>query len=260
MDMAALHLAADLGGTVLSGEGGALVLVERQRRHGLPVLLVLGTRTQHLLEALEAWETCDAFLNLCALLPAPDTDLCAALGFHRRRIGSLLAVLDASLPWLDDRPMLTKRMPGRIFMVSPKKLGKAPLSPLENDELKTFLPAWDKDQRREAFRRGLWTEVKDGFETDLWPGVALPNRAELRVPPLELPTATPLMEALRSSLRAALGRPVPLLPLPADPSNLHALAQLTPNIAAFHGPVKAWRMAYEKLADLPAPPHFCARC
>ena len=53
MDMAALHLAADLGGSVLSGEGGALVLVERQRGHGLPALLVLGTRSSQLLEALE---------------------------------------------------------------------------------------------------------------------------------------------------------------------------------------------------------------
>ena len=258
--MAALHLAADLGGSVLSGEGGGLVLVERQRRHGLPALLVLGTRTPHLLEALEAWETCDAQLNLCALLPAPAADFVAALRFHRRRIGSMVAALDTSLPWLDDRPMLAKRLPGRIFMASPKKLGKAPLSPLEKDELKSFLPAWDKAARREAFRRGLWVEVEGGFETDLWPGVAFPTSAELRVPPLELPTATALMDVLRSSLRNAFGHPIPLLPLPGDPSNLHALAQLTPTIAAFHGPVEAWRLAYQKIADLPAPPHFCARC
>ncbi|MDE3246057.1 MAG: hypothetical protein KGN80_08215 [Acidobacteriota bacterium] len=87
MDMAALQLAADLGGSVLSGEGGALVLVERQRGHGLPTLLVLGTRTPHLLAALEAWETCAARLNVSALLPAPGADLSMALRFHRRRIG-----------------------------------------------------------------------------------------------------------------------------------------------------------------------------
>lgn len=260
MDMAALHLAADLGGTVLSGEGGALVLVERQRRHGLPVLLVLGTRTSHLLEALDAWETCDAELNLCALLPAPGADLSTALMFHRRRIGCLAAALDASQPWLDGQPMLAKRMPGRIFMASPEKLGKAPLSPLDKAELKSFLPDWGREARREAFRRGPWQEVEGGFETDLWPGVALPTGAELRLPPLELPAATALMDVLRSSLRNAFGQPIPLLPLPGDPSNLHALSQLTPCFAAFRGPVEAWRLAYQKLAELPAPPHFCARC
>ncbi len=260
MDMAALHLAADLGGSVLSGEGGALVLVEHQRRHGLPVLLVLGSRTPHLLEALEAWETCDAELNLCALLPAPGVDLSAALRFHRRRIGSLVAAVDAGLPWLDDRPMLAARLPGRIFMAAPETLGKAPLSPLEKMELKSFLPAWDKKLRREAFRRGSWKEVEGGFETDLWPGVGMPTNAELRIPPLALPTATSLVDVLRSSLRNAFNTPIPLLPLPGDPSNLHALAQLTPNRAAFRGPVEAWRLAYQKLAELPAPPHFCARC
>lgn len=260
MDMAALHLAADLGGAVLSGDGGALVLVERQRRHGLPTLLVLGTRTPHLLEALEAWETCNAELNLCALLPAPGADLGVALRLHRRRIGSLVAALDAGLPWLDDRPMLARRLPGRVFMAVPEKLGKAPLSPLDKAELKAFLPAWDKEARREAFRRGLWVEVEGGFETELWPGVALPSGAEQRIEPLELPTATALVDVLRSSLRTVLGRPIPLLPLPGDPSSLHALGQLTPAIAAFRGPVEAWRLAYQKLADLPAPPHFCARC
>ncbi len=258
--MAALHLAADLGGSVLSGQGGALVLVERQRGHGLPTLLIMGTRTPHLLQALEAWESCKAELNLCVLLPAPGADLSAALGFHRRRIGSLVAALDASLPWLDDRPMLAKRLPGRIFMAAPQKIGKAPLSPLDKAELKAFLPAWDKETRREVFRRGPWVEVEGVFETDLWPGVELPAGAEQRIAPLELATASALMDVLRSALRNVFGQPIPLLPLPGDPSNLHALAQLTPAIAAFRGPVAAWRMVYQKLADLPAPPHFCARC
>lgn len=260
MDMAALQLAADLGGTVLSGPGGALVLVERQRRHGLPTLLVSGSRTSHLLEALEAWESCDAELNLSALLPAPGADFGAALRFHRRRIGSVLAALDASLPWLDGRPMLANRLPGRVHMATPEKLHKAPLSPLDKAELKSFLPTWRKEQRQETFRRGGWREVEGGFEAELWPRVALPHGSELRVPPMELPTATALMDALRSSLRAALGQSIPLLPLPGDPSNLHALARLTPSIAAFRGPVEAWRLAFRKLAGLPAPPHFCARC
>ncbi len=258
--MAALQLAADLGGSVLSGEGGALVLVERQRRHGLPALLVLGTRTAHVLDALEAWESCGVELNLSALLPAPGADFSVALRFHRRRIGSLLAALDASLPWLDGRPMLANRLPGRICMASPEKLQKAPLSPLDKSELKSFLPAWSKEQKRGAFRRSGWREAEGGFEADFWPGVRLPDGASLCVPPLELPTATALMDALRFSLRAAFGRPIPLLPLPGDPTGLHALAQLTPSIAAFRGPVEAWREAFHKLARLPAPPHFCARC
>ncbi len=260
MDIEALRLAADLGGTVLSGQGGSLVLVERVRRHGLPSLLVLGTRATHLLEALEAWESCDADVNFCAVLPAPGTDLGAALNFHRRRIGSLVAALDASLPWLDDQPMLAKRLVGRVFMASAKKLAKAPQSPLEKEELKTFLPTWDKARRRETFRRGFWVATEGGFVMDLWPGVGAPKDAEVRVHPLELSTSTPLMEALRTSLRGAFGHPIPLLPLPADPSGLHALRQLTPNIAAFRGPAEAWRLALQRLADLPAPPHFCARC
>ncbi len=260
MDLAALHLAADLGGTVLSGEGGALVLVERLRRHGLPTLLVLGTRTPQVLAVLEAWEGGGAELNLCALLPAPGAELGTALRVHRRRLGSLLAALDASLPWLEGRPMVAKRLPGRLFMTSPEKLDKAPLAPLEKEELKAFLPDWDKEARRRAFRRGPWVPVAGGFETDLWPGVPPPAKAELRVRPLELPTATPLGELLRASLRAALGQTIPLLPLPGDPSNLHALAQLTPSYAAFRGPVEGWRLALQKLAELPAPPHFCARC
>ena len=260
MDMEALRLATDLGGTVLSGSGGALVLVERIRRHGLPTLLVLGGRASHLLEALEAWESCGADLNLCALLPTPDTDLHAALPYHRRRIGSLVAALDASLPWLGDRPMLAKRLPGRIHMASLRKLEKAPLSPMEKDELIAFLPDWDKERRRRTFRRAPWIEVEDGFETEIWPGVALPEGAVLEVAPLQLPTAVPLMDVLRGSLRAALHQPIPLLPLPADPSGLHALRELTVNIAAFRGPIEAWNIAFQKLAELPAPPHFCGRC
>ena len=55
--------------------------------------------------------------------------------FHRRRIGSLVAAVDASLPWLDGRPMLAKRMPEKLFMAMLEKLEKAPLSPLDKAEL-----------------------------------------------------------------------------------------------------------------------------
>lgn len=260
MDLEALRLASDLGGTLLSGSGGGIVLAERIRRHGLPALLVLGGRASHVLEALEAWDSSGVDLNLCAVLPTPGAELGTALPCHRRRIGSLVAALDASLPWLCEKPMLAKRLPGRIFMDHPKKLDKAPLSPLEKDELKAFLPEWDKERRRRAFRRAPWVVAEAGFETEVWPGVDLPEKAVLRVPPLELPTASSLTRILRASLRETLGHSIPLLPLPADPSGLQALSQLTQNIAAFHGPVEAWRRAFASLARLPAPPHFCARC
>jgi hypothetical protein len=72
--------------------------------------------------------------------------------------------------------------------------------------------------------------------------------------------ATALTDALRAALRQSLDVPIPLLPLPADPSGLHALRQLTDDVAAFRGPSPAWAQAFRKLAALPAPPHFCARC
>jgi hypothetical protein len=161
--------------------------------------------------------------------------------------------------------MLVRRLPGRIARPVPVALEKAPLSPLEKAELKQFLAGWDKARRKMTFRRPEWREAPDhdlhgGFEADLWPGVPVPEGAELVVPPLELPLATPLADALRGALRAALGRPVPVLPLPADPAPLHALRTLTREAAAFRGPVRAWTLALEALAQLPAPPHFCARC
>ena len=115
------------------------------------------------------------------------------------------------------------------------------------------------------FRRPEWREAPDheehgGFETDLWTGVPLPDGAELRVPPLVLPCATSLTEVLRAALRSATGMPVPILPMPEDPSALHALRQLTPEIAAFRGPLQAWELALTGLSRLPGPAHFCARC
>lgn len=272
MPPAALQLAAELGGTLLSGpaggmEGGLLV-VERLKGHGLPQVAVLGRGAADVLEALEAAERVQARgleLNLLALVPLPGCDLAAALALHRRRIGALVAALDAGLPWLGGKPMLARRLPGRISRAAPVPLAKAPMGPLEKGELKAFLAHWEKDRRKMVFRRPEWREAPDhaahgGFETDLWPGVPLPEGAELRVPPLVLPEATALTEVLRGALRAATGMAVPVLPLPEDPTGLHALRLLSPEVAAFRGPARAWELALAGLARLPGPPHFCARC
>jgi len=269
MNPAALQLAAELGGTLLGGitggTGGGLLLVERSQGHGLPQVAVLGRSAADLLLPLEAAKRAQAGglgLNLVALLPLPGCDLAAVLDLHRRRLGALVAALDAGLPWLAGKPMLTRRLPGRILRTAPVPLAKAPMGPLEKGELKTFLPDWENDQRRRVFRRPEWREIpEDGrFETELWPGVPIPAGAEAMVAPLELPCATPLTDALRAALRMATGRPVPMLPMPGDPSFLHALRRLTPEIAAFHGPLEAWELALKGLARLPSPPHFCARC
>ncbi|MCE1204164.1 MAG: hypothetical protein LWW79_06105 [Holophagaceae bacterium] len=272
MDPTALKLAADLGGTLLSGAagglGGGLLLVERSLAHGLPQVAVLGRSAADVVAPLEAAERLQAGglqLNLLALVPLPGCDLAATLALHRRRLGALVAALDAGLPWLGDKPMLVRRLPGRIRRATPVSLAKAPMGPLEKTELKAFLADWEKDRRKMVFRRPEWREAPDhaehgGFETDLWSGVAVPEGAELQVPPLELPCATPLADALRAALRLATGVPVPILPLPGDPAPLHALRELTPEIAAFRGPVRAWELAFTSLARLPGPPHFCARC
>jgi hypothetical protein len=268
MNPAAMQLAAELGGTLLSGAAGGLLLVERIQGHGLPQVAVLGLGAADVLEPLEAAERVQAEgleVNLLALVPLPGCDLAAALDSHRRRIGAVVAALDAGLPWLDEKPMLARRLPGRIRRAAPVPLAKAPMGPLEKGELKDFLADWEKDRRKMVFRRPEWREAPDhaehgGFETDLWTGVPLPDGAELRVPPLVLPCATSMTEVLRVALRTATGMPVPILPLPADPSSLHALRLLTPEIAAFRGPVRAWELALTGLSRLPGPPHFCARC
>ncbi len=265
MNPLALRLAAELGGTLLSGpaEGLELLAIERIRAHGLPQMLVAARHAGDLLEPLAAIAAAHAEgldLNLVALLPLPGTDLPAALRHHRRRLGALLCALDAGLPWLDGKPMLPKRLPGRIRAARPQALEKAPLSPLEKAELKAFLPDWPKARRRSAFRMAPWREAEGGFETELWPGVAVPPGAEVLVQPLQIPTGTPAGDSLRQALRAAMGRPIPFLPLPGDPALLHALGLLSPAIGAFRGPEAAWRLAFEKLAGLPAPAHFCARC
>lgn len=268
MHPAAFQLAAELGGTLLSGAGGGLLVVERIKGHGLPQVAVLGRSAADVLDPLQAAERVQAEgleVNLLAMVPLPRCDLVAALGLHRRRIGALVAALDAGLPWLGGKPMLPRRLPGRILRATPVPLAKAPMGPLEKGELKAFLWDWERDRRKRIFRRPEWQETPDhaehgGFETGLWPGVPLPDGAELRVPPLDLPCATPLMDLLRAALRAATGMPVPFLPLPEDPAPLHALRLLSPEIAAFRGPVRAWELALADLSRLPGPPHFCARC
>ncbi len=267
LNPAALQLAAELGGTLLRAEGGSLLLVERIRAHGLPHVAVLGRDAADLHAPLEAAARAQARgveLNLLALLPLPGCDLAAALASNQRRLGALVAALDAGLPWLSDQPMLVRRLPGRVFRTAPVPLPKAPMGPLEKAELKLLLANWGSDQRKRVFRRPEWQEVPTldgcGFEVDLWPGVPVPEGALLRVAPLELPCATPLTDALRGALRAATGSPVPFLPLPADPAPLHALRLLTAEVAAFRGSVLAWESALIGLAALPAPAHFCARC
>ncbi|NTW84704.1 MAG: hypothetical protein HGB30_00915 [Holophagaceae bacterium] len=267
LNPAALQLAAELGGTLLRTEGGTLLLVERLRAHGLPQVLVLGRDAADLSAPLEAAARAQSRgldLNLLALLPLPGCDLTAALAANQRRIGALVAALDAGLPWLSDQPMLVRRLPGRAFRTAPVPLPKAPMGPLEKAELKLLLTDWGSDRRKRIFRRPEWQEVPTldgcGFEVDLWPGVPMPEGALLRVSPLELPCATPLTDVLRGALRGATGAPVPFLPLPADPAPLHALRLLTAEIAAFRGPVAAWEGALAGLAALPAPAHFCGRC
>ncbi len=267
LNPAALRLAADLGGSWLAGGGGGLLLIERLQGHGLPQVAVLGRNAAEVLTPLEAAERSQAAglpLNFLALVPL-GCDLGEMLQLHRRRLGALVAALDAGLPWLNSQPMLVSRLPGRIACATPVPMAKAPMGPLEKAALKACLPDWEKDRRKQAFRRPEWRDAPEygeqgGFETDLWPGVPIPEGAELRVPPLELPWATPLTEALRSALRTATGLAIPILPLPADPAPLHALRLLTPEIAAFRGSVLAWELALTGLARLPAPPHFCARC
>lgn len=267
MNPLALQFAAEIGGTLLSAPGGHLLLVERTRQHTAPRVAVLGRTPEDLQPALAAIASLhgrEVPLNLVGLLPL-GCALAEALDLHRRRIGALVAALDAGLPWLDDRPMLPRRLPGRVYRTVPVALDKAPLGPLEKAELKQFLAGWDKARRKMTFRRPEWREAPDhelhgGFEADLWPGVPVPEGAELRVPPLELPVGTPLADALRAALRTALGQPIPLLPLPADPAPLHALRALTRDAGAFRGPARAWELALAAIAHLPAPPHFCARC
>ncbi len=265
MDLAALRLAADLGGTLVAGSGPEhrILLVERLAGHGLPTVLVVGASPEDLRDPLAAISSLHReglALGLAALLPLGGCDLRGALACHRRRIGSLLGAVDAGLPWLEGRPMLAKRLPGRVRAPAPQDLEPAFLGPLEWRELRAFLPHWSEERIDRTFRNPAWTREGDQWTAPLWPGVGLPPGAQVLALPLELPTATPFSEAFRSALRALSAGPVPWLPLPEDPSVLGTLGILTPHRLAFRGPQRAWELALAKLARLPAPPHFCARC
>lgn len=246
MSAQSLRWAAELGGTRLSGEGGPLILVERIRAHGLPAVAILGREPSHLREPLEAWEQGAAPLNLAAILAPAGTDLGRALAAQRRRIGAVSACLDAALPWLEGKPMLAKRLPG---LAAEGRPGPAFLGPMERDELRAFLSHWD-DARFEA------TFLSS--DRLVWPDSEPP--IQIQVESLRLAVGSPLLDALRDALRRELGTPIPLLPLPEDPSGLHALRALSPHLAAFRGPMGAWDRAFQALARLPAPPHFCPRC
>lgn len=238
-----LRLAGELGGSLLQGEGGPLVVVERLRTHTAPRLAVLGRRPEDLAPALAAWEAGDAALSLVGLLPLPGTDLAGALRRELRRIGALVAALDAGLDLLPGAPHLVRRLPGRVAG-SPRGLAPLPLSGLQAFDLRRHqggLPPW-------ALGDTLW-----------WEG-PLPAGLEAEAEPLLLPTATALTEALRGALRAAAGGPVDFLPLPGDPRPLQALRGLTKEATAFRADAAGWCEALGRLAELPAPAHFCGRC
>ena len=211
------------------------------------------------LAAIESLQRDGLGLNLvAALVPAGDPGF--ALDAHRRRIGSLLCGVDAGLTCDLGGPALPRRLPGRVRIESPVQLDPAPLGPLELAQLAERLPGLGEEKLRARFSAPLWEQAAGGWEAALWPGVPLPEGARLLRPPLLLPTATPVAEALRAALRADTGRPVPFLPLDQDPTRLHAIQRLTPELGAFQGSLRAWEGAFRRLSALPAPPHFCARC
>lgn len=263
MDLSALQMAGRLGGTLLQAAGAVpLLLAERQGRHGAPQVLVLAADPEELEPVLAAATDLQAQgleLNLVGLLD-PGPGLGTALEVHRRRLGSLLCALQAAPPWGQGPPRLARRLPGRIRAARPLPLAPARLSPLERSQLQDLDRSWTPDRCAEVFVEPPWEPAGPAWVARWWPGVALPSGAEVLQAPLELPEATPLAEALRGALRATSGQPVPFLPVDGDPSRLQALAGLTGAVHAFTGSQEAWAAALLRLARLPAPPHFCARC
>lgn len=257
MDFTALRLATEWGGHVLAGPTPAhtLILLERLQGHGYPGLLVLGRRPEDLEGPLAAAKGSPR-LNLMAILPAEATDLAIALPFHRQRIGSLIGAIDAGLTWLEGRPMMIQRLPGRLRAPQPLPLEPAFLRPLEKADLLAHLGS----ESITPFITPEWLALGAEFEVFHWPEVPIPLGANAVQPSLVIPNSGPFPEALRHALRAESVLPVPWLPHVGDPGPLQALALLTPQIAAFQGGAPTWLHAMQKLADLPAPPHFCARC
>ena len=262
MDLAALRLATELGGHLLSGPEPAhdLILIEHNRAHGLPTLLIFGDNPVDLTDPLAACGGSRAQLNVTLILPGQGTQLAVALPFHKLRIGSLVGAVEASLPWLEGRPMMPKRLPGRLQASRPLPLEPAFLRPLERSDLRSHLQAWDEHRVAGTFIQPPWQSGQGEYTVSWWPEVSRPDGAEVLASPLVLPSQAPFPETLRTALRQCVTGPVPWLPHPGDPANLHALASLTPGIAGFRGPREAWALAFERLADLPSPPHFCGRC
>ncbi len=238
-----LRLAAQWQGALLSGEGGPLLLIERVREHTGPRLALFAFQPETLAPALEAWAARDVNLNLVGLVPLPGTDLPRALQRESRRIGALLGALDLSQRPLGPVPHLARRLPG-LLEAPARGLPELPLTTIQAFELRRYfdgLPEWA------------------GAGHHWWEGLP-PAETSVIAEPLMLPTATPFVEALRSTLRATAPGPVDFLPLPGDPRPLRALRKLTPAVACFWGEAPIWREALHRLAELPAPAHFCGRC
>lgn len=263
MDLSRLQMAERLGGTLLQAAGAApLVIAERVARHGAPQVLVLAATPAALEPVLAAAFDLQAQgldLNVVGVVD-PGPGLETALHLHQRRLGSLLCALQAAPAWGGGRPLLAKRLPGRIRAAQPAPLAPARLSPLERGQLREHDSAWTPGRLQSVFVQPPWEPAGGAWTARWWPGVELPAQAEVLLPPLELPAATPLSEALRGALRSTSGQPVPFLPVDGDPSRLHALGRLVAEAQAFDGGVEAWSGALLNLAQLPAPPHFCARC
>ncbi len=244
MSLEGLRLAAAWQGAVLSGAGGSLLLVERLHSHTAPRLALLAPQVEDLAPALAAWSASAPTLTLVGLVPLEGGDLASQLAREARRIGALVGALDLGLPSLGAGPHLVRRLPGRLRAPSadPPPLDLTRIQAFELSRYLGSLPAW-------ATERGHW-----------WEGPP-PAGGTVDVPPLQLPTATPFTEALRAALRAAGSGSVDFLPHPGDPRVLHALRGLTPAVQALpQASEAAWREILARVADLPAPPHFCARC
>lgn len=263
MDVSRLQLAERIGGTLLQAPGTVpLVVAERLARHGAPQVLALFSGPEAVEPVLQVVGTLQAEgldLNLSCLLD-PGAGLAEALQIHRRRLGALLCALDACTPWPGDTPMLAKRLPGWIRSREPIPLAAARLSPLERSLLRGQGLSGSQEDLDAVYVTPAWTPSGGQWVARHWPGVDLPDGCEGIVPGIELQTAAPFADALRSALRAESGGPVPCLPLAADPSRLHALGLLCQDAQVFHGSAGAWSRALAALARLPAPPHFCARC
>jgi hypothetical protein len=237
-----LRLAAAWQGSLLAGEGGPLLLIERIREHTGPRLALFAHRPEDLAPALEAWALSAVNLHLVGLVPLPGTDLPRVLPREARRIGALVGALDLSQAPLGPAPHLLRRLPG--LLAEPASGAALPLTSIQAFELRRYLgdlPTWAGEGKH-------W-----------WDG-AVPTGAEVIAEPLELPTAIPFTEALRATLRAASPGPVDFLPMPGDPRPLQALRRLTPAIACFWGEAQLWGGLLKRLSELPAPAHFCGRC